>query len=56
MMVATILKEIIDVVCQALVILYPFSFIVSILNTIFGIMMMQLAKFSEVEDEDKIDD
>lgn len=51
MIVATILKEIIDVVCQALVILYPLSFIVSILNTIFGIMMMQLAKFSEVEEK-----
>lgn len=51
MMLATILKEVIDLVCQALVILYPFSLIVSILNTIFGIMMMQLAKFSEVEEK-----
>jgi len=45
--IATTLKEILDVVFNLAAALYPLAIVSSILNGIFGIMMMQLAKFSE---------
>lgn len=50
-MIASLLKDLLDVIFDLMAVTLPIPIIISMMNLVFGIMMMQLAKFSETQEK-----